>query len=135
MGLHTPMRFPGSLGARLLLVPALARVPVRHCTAVASAGSVSGVIYSGPAGSPHVQLYTKAGCTLCDTAKEVLARAADEKPHTLEAVDITDVGNEQWWGKYKYDIPVLSIDGKFFAKHRCAARLLVWPCTRPPADP
>ena len=80
--------------------------------------SVSGTVYEGPLGSPTVQLYTKAGCTLCDNAKEVLARAAEQQPHALEAVDITDAKHAQWWDRYKYDIPVLRIDGIYWAKHR-----------------
>jgi glutaredoxin len=80
--------------------------------------SVSGVLYSGPADAPTVQMYTKAGCTLCDVAKDVLVRAADEFPHTLVAVDITDLDNAAWWAKYKYDIPVLHIDNHYWAKHR-----------------
>ena len=67
--------------------------------------------------------------------KDVLSECRGEAPHGLKAVDITNEAHGAWFDRYKYDIPVLSIDGKFFAKHRCAARLLVWPCTRPPADP
>ena len=80
--------------------------------------SVTGTIYSAGADRPTVQLFTKAGCTLCDVAKEVLAGANAASPHTLEAVDITDEANSAWWGKYKYDIPVLHVDGKYWAKHR-----------------
>ena len=55
-----------------------------------SAPSVSGTVYSAGDDAPTVQLFTKAGCTLCDVAKGVLASASAEQPHTLEAVDITD---------------------------------------------
>ena len=65
-----------------------------------------------------MKLFTKAGCTLCDAAKEKLAQAAEVESHTLEAVDITDPDNLDWWGKYKYDIPVLHVDGLYWAKHR-----------------
>jgi len=54
------------------------------------APSVSGTVYSAGDDAPTVQLFTKAGCTLCDVAKGVLASASAEAPHTLEAVDITD---------------------------------------------
>ena len=54
------------------------------------APSVSGTVYSAGDDAPTVQLFTKAGCTLCDVAKGVLASASAEQPHTLEAVDITD---------------------------------------------
>ena len=80
--------------------------------------SVSGVLYSAPEDAPTVRLFTKAGCTLCDVAKGVLADAAAARPHTLEAVDITDPEHAAWYEKYKYDIPVLHIDGKYWAKHR-----------------
>ena len=52
--------------------------------------SVSGTVYSAGDDAPTVQLFTKAGCTLCDVAKGVLASASAEQPHTLVAVDITD---------------------------------------------
>jgi len=80
--------------------------------------SVSGVVYAAPADKPTVKLFTKDGCTLCDVAKDVLAMAAAQRPHTLEKVDITDPENSAWWDKYKYDIPVLHVDGKYWAKHR-----------------
>ena len=54
------------------------------------APSVSGTVYSAGDDAPTVQLFTKAGCTLCDVAKGVLASASAERPHTLETVDITD---------------------------------------------
>ena len=53
---------------------------------------------------------------------QVLVRALDAEPHSLEAVDITDAMHKGWWDKYKYDIPVLHIDGEYWAKHRCASR-------------
>ena len=33
-------------------------------------------------------------------------------------VDITAPGNERWFERYKYDIPVLHLNGRFLAKHR-----------------
>ena len=83
--------------------------------------SVSGVLYFARSDQPKVRLFTKAGCTLCDVAKDVLASAAAAQPHTLEAVDITDPEHAAWYDKYKYDIPVLHVDGKYWAKHRITA--------------
>eukprot|EP00321_Phaeocystis_globosa_P009747 CAMPEP_0118825030 /NCGR_PEP_ID=MMETSP1162-20130426/11008_1 /TAXON_ID=33656 /ORGANISM="Phaeocystis Sp, Strain CCMP2710" /LENGTH=209 /DNA_ID=CAMNT_0006755681 /DNA_START=27 /DNA_END=656 /DNA_ORIENTATION=+ len=80
--------------------------------------SVSGTVYSAGDDAPTVQLFTKAGCTLCDVAKGVLASASAEQPHTLVAVDITDEDKTAWWDKYKYDIPVLHINNVYWAKHR-----------------
>ena len=87
-------------------------------TRLLSTTSVSGIVYEAPAEKPTVRLFTKAGCTLCDVAKGVLSEAATSQPHTLEAVDITDPEHADWWDKYKYDIPVLHIDDKYWAKHR-----------------
>ena len=103
------------------------RPPPLRCTLALSAsagegGSVTGIIYDAQtAGSPTVSLFTKEGCTLCDKAVEVLRQAAETQPHTLRAVDITDAEHEQWWGRYKYDIPVLHIDDVYWAKHRRVA--------------
>ena len=80
--------------------------------------SVTGTIYDGPGGEPTVQLFTKFGCTLCDKATDALRSIRGSHPHTLEAVDITDEDKSIWYDKYKYDIPVLHIDGKYWAKHR-----------------
>jgi len=33
-------------------------------------------------------------------------------------VDITDADKKQLWDRYKYDIPVLAIDGVYWTKHR-----------------
>ena len=46
--------------------------------------SVSGTVYAGPSGAPHVTLFTKLDCTLCEDAKQELAAAATQRPHTLE---------------------------------------------------
>ena len=81
--------------------------------------SVSGPVYDGD--GPTIELFTKAGCTLCDEATAVLASVRAVAPHTLVAVDITAEGNGEWWDRYKYDIPVLHVDGKYWAKHRVAA--------------
>ena len=81
--------------------------------------SVTGSVYeSGSAADPVVTLYTKEGCTLCDKAKDVLKALSAEHPHSLEAVDITDEDKEEWFDRYKYDIPVLHMDGVYWAKHR-----------------
>lgn len=77
------------------------------------AASVSGVIYSADE-APKIELYTKEGCTLCDDAVAVLKQCTE--PHTLELVDITE--DQEIFDAYKYDIPVLHVDGVYFAKHR-----------------
>ena len=110
------------LTSSLLLPPRLlpsTRLAAVRCLADGADGSVTGTVYSASAdGAPTVRLFTKAGCTLCDVAKEVLVQAAEERPHTLEAVDIMDAEHAEWFAKYKFDIPVLHVEGKYWAKHR-----------------
>lgn len=65
-----------------------------------------------------IKLFTKEGCTLCDRVRDVLARVREEFPHTLVAVDITDDKHEEYWDRYKYDIPVLHLNDRYWTKHR-----------------
>ena len=42
-------------------------------------------------------------------------------PHvqvTLETIDIEEVGNEEWFNKFRYEIPVFFLDKKFLCKNR-----------------
>lgn len=87
--------------------------------------SVTGKIYDGPEGEPVVQLFTKQGCTLCDKVTDVLRSVRESHPHTLEAVDITDEDKLDWFDKYKYDIPVLHIEGKYWEKHRLTSEMAI----------
>lgn len=82
--------------------------------------SVTGSIYELD-GAPTVKLFTKQGCTLCDKVKDVLESVREDHPHSLYAVDITDDDKQEWFSKYKYDIPVLHINDVYWAKHRLAA--------------
>jgi hypothetical protein len=79
---------------------------------------VSGPLYDGPPGCPKVTLFTKEECTLCDKVKAVLEQTRSARPHALYSVDIADPRNQVWWDRYKYDIPVLHIGGRFWIKHR-----------------
>jgi glutaredoxin len=90
--------------------------------------SITGPIYENDDDQQHdddgrldITLFTKEGCTLCDTAKEVLQSVRAEYPHSLRAIDITDDDQTYYWDKYKYDIPVLHINGQYWAKHRITA--------------
>ena len=80
--------------------------------------SVTGQIYTAEDHHPVVQLYTKEGCTLCDKVSDTLKAVRDTHPHSLQAVDITDDDKTEWWDRYKWDIPVLHINGLYWTKHR-----------------
>jgi len=79
--------------------------------------SVTGPIYEQDS-VPTVKLFTKHGCTLCDKVKDVLESVREDQPHSLYAVDITDDDKQEWFSKYKYDIPVLHINDIYWTKHR-----------------
>ncbi len=86
---------------------------------IARFASVSGIVYSSEKpGVPCVRLFTKEGCTLCDKVKEVLLEVRESHPHGLEQVDITDEGNQEIFDRYKYDIPVLHVNGLYWTKHK-----------------
>ncbi|CAN8220606.1 unnamed protein product [Coccothraustes coccothraustes] len=65
---------------------------------------------------PVLTLFTKKPCPLCDEAKEVLEPY--KRRFILQEVDITLPENSAWYDKYKYDIPVFHLNGKFLMKHR-----------------
>jgi thiol-disulfide isomerase/thioredoxin len=93
-------------------------------TSTALPASVTGTVYTVPdEGAPVVSLFTKEGCTLCDKVKDILISVRDDHdcPHSLEAVDITDADKTDIYEKYKYDIPVLHVNGQYWTKHRITA--------------
>jgi glutaredoxin len=67
-----------------------------------------------------VTLFTKEGCTLCDKVHSVLEATSSKKyPHALVAVDITDSEyRDEWFERYKFDIPDLHTNGAYWTKHR-----------------
>jgi glutaredoxin len=81
--------------------------------------SVTGSVYEADGDNvPRVTLFTKEGCTLCDKVKDVLKDLREEIPHSLDQVDITDDDHKEWFDKYKYDIPILHVNGQYWLKHR-----------------
>ena len=118
-----------TLAARALQPPRTRARNLRHF-------SVSGPVYEGD--GPTIELFTKEGCTLCDDAKAVLDALRADAPHSLVAGDITDKDKTELWDKYKYDIPVLAIDGVYWTKHRVTegdARARLWISGSAPASP
>ena len=55
---------------------------------------------------PHLVLYGKPGCHLCAGLREKLTEIAPGC-FTLTERDITT--DAQWWQKYQYEIPVLTL--------------------------
>jgi glutaredoxin len=71
----------------------------------------------------EVVLYTKAGCCLCDDAKEALRVARAQVEFTVREVDIES--DRGLYEAHRYDIPVIEIDGRRAFKHRVTAQMLV----------
>jgi glutaredoxin len=58
----------------------------------------------------RVVLYTRAGCHLCDTARDVLMSERSRSPFELVEVDIA--GDDSLEREYGIRIPVVEIDGQ-----------------------
>ena len=56
-----------------------------------------------------VTLYTRAGCCLCDEAREALDRVRARRPFALEVVDIE--ADDALHARYLERIPVVAVDG------------------------
>ena len=63
----------------------------------------------------HIIIYSRPGCHLCDEAKAVIQNAG----YAVEEINIES--DEELLRKYKYDIPVVMIDGveAFPPSRRC----------------
>ena len=65
---------------------------------------------------PHVIVYSRPGCHLCGEAKAAIRSAGCDDQFTLEEVNIES--DEELLRKYKYDIPVVTINGVETFIHR-----------------
>ena len=65
---------------------------------------------------PHVIIYSRPGCHLCDEAKAAIMSIGRNEQFTLEEVNIES--DEELLRKYKYDIPVITINGVETFIHR-----------------
>ena len=64
----------------------------------------------------HVIIYSRPGCHLCDEAKAAILSAGCDEQIVLEEINIDT--DSALWDKYKYDIPVIAIDGVETFIHR-----------------
>jgi len=69
---------------------------------------------------PHVIIYSRPGCHLCDEAKAAITSAGCSDQFTLEEINIES--DDELLRKYKYDIPVIAIDGVESFIHRVDAK-------------
>jgi glutaredoxin len=66
--------------------------------------------------TPKVTLYTRAGCCLCDDAKQVLQDARRRAAFDYEEVDID--GDPALVSRYNDEVPVIAINGAKAFKYR-----------------
>jgi glutaredoxin len=64
----------------------------------------------------HVIVYSRPGCHLCDEAKAAILSAGCGDQFVLEEINIES--DEELLRKYKYDIPVIVINGVESFIHR-----------------
>lgn len=71
----------------------------------------------------RLTLYTRPGCHLCDTMKNVVDEVAREEPVTLREVDVTgDAGLERRFGT---EVPVLAHGERVVARVRTTRAALL----------
>ncbi len=68
----------------------------------------------------QVTFYTKAGCHLCEEARDMLEDIAALTTYELTEIDIR--GNPDIFEKYRYRIPVIIINGETLIEGRIAFR-------------
>lgn len=65
---------------------------------------------------PHVIVYSRPGCHLCDEAKLAIQRSGLQDRFTLADVNIES--DPELLRKYQYDIPVVMLNGVEIFRHR-----------------
>lgn len=65
---------------------------------------------------PKVILYSKAGCHLCDEARDILDEIASQASFLLDEVDIRS--DMELFAQYRYRIPVVVRDETIVAEGR-----------------
>jgi glutaredoxin len=68
-------------------------------------------------------LYSKPGCHLCDDVRATLDELRPEHTFALEEVDITT--DAELFARYRFEIPVLLMDGREVARGRITDRELM----------
>ncbi len=68
---------------------------------------------------PHVTLYTKPGCHLCEEARREMLAA--DCPDLYELTQVNIDADPALWERYRLDIPVITINGQEAFRHRLTA--------------
>jgi glutaredoxin len=74
----------------------------------------------------EVTFYTKPGCCLCDDARDEIEAAIRQlDPATVRLVEINILSDLETFLRFRYDIPVIAINGVPLLKHRITAEALL----------
>jgi hypothetical protein len=71
---------------------------------------------------PHLELYGRPECHLCDEMKAIVDEVRRDVPCTLAIIDITT--DPVLEARYGDEVPVLLVDGRKAFKYRVDARAL-----------
>ena len=71
---------------------------------------------SSSAEKVRVILYSRPGCHLCEEARQAIQTAECSEEYTLEEINIES--DPELLRLYRYDIPVITIDGVEAFRHR-----------------
>lgn len=59
----------------------------------------------------RVRLYTKQECSLCEDAREQLFRLGNTRQAVFELEEIDIRSSMELFSAYRYDVPVVTVDG------------------------
>ena len=68
-------------------------------------------------------LYTRVNCHLCDEVKDILERVRTRVPFELDTFDID--ADPELKKRYDWEVPVVLLDGKKWAKYRVDEQALI----------
>jgi glutaredoxin len=63
-----------------------------------------------------IRILSKPDCHLCDEAKEKIERVTKRLPVEIEMINIEK--DPELYNQYRFDIPVIFLDGRKIFKHR-----------------
>jgi hypothetical protein len=66
--------------------------------------------------SPRIVLYSKPGCHLCEDMRALVDGVLEGSGIDVREIDITQ--DAALFERFRYDIPVLAVDGAEIARHR-----------------
>ena len=67
----------------------------------------------------RIVIYSRPGCHLCEEAKKVMQASGCREEYTLEEINIES--DAELLRRYRYDIPVITVNGEEAFRHRLTA--------------